>query len=128
MQIINEYCNQNNIVEIAMQSLQRDAKSEDIEDDWLGRFMDKAKFVSSLEFQCIWGKILARECNKPGSIPLALLYTLEKMDKEDAKAFIALCRTAIRIEEEYVPVIINSRFNEYQSLVGLNLHNLLNLL
>lgn len=126
-QIIKGYCNQNDIVEIAMQSLQSDAKPENVEDDWLGRFMDRAKFVSSQEFQWIWGKILARECNKPGSIPLALLYTLEKMDKEDAEAFTALCRTAIRIEEEYNPFIIGSKFGEYKSLVGIDLDKLLNL-
>lgn len=126
-QVIKGYCNQNNIVEIAMQSLQEDAKPEDVEDDWLGRFMDKAKLVSSQEFQWMWGKILARECNKPGSIPLALLYTLERMDKEDAEAFTALCRTVVRIEQEYNPVIIGSKFDEYKSLVGIDLDKLLNL-
>ncbi|MDE6154970.1 MAG: DUF2806 domain-containing protein [Eubacterium sp.] len=126
-QIIKEYCNQNNIVEIAMQSLQSDAKSENVEDDWLGRFMDGARLVSSKEFQWIWGRILAKECNKPGSIPLVLLYTLEKMDKEDAEAFTALCRIAVKFEEEYTPIIIGSKLDEYKSLVGINLEKLLNL-
>lgn len=126
-QIIKGYCNQNNIVEIAMQFLQSDAKSENVEDDWLGRFMDEARFVSSKEFQWIWGRILAKECNNPGSIPLVLLHTLEKMDKEDAEAFTALCRTAVKFEEEYTPIIIGSKLNEYKSLVGIDLDKLLNL-
>lgn len=37
--------------------------------------------ISSKEFQWIWGKVLARECKNQGSIPLVLLYTLERMDK-----------------------------------------------
>lgn len=126
-QIIKEYCNQNDIVKIAMQSLQSDAKSENVEDDWLGRFMDRAKLVSSQEFQWIWGKILARECNKPGSIPLVLLYALERMDKEDAEAFTALCRTAVKFEGDYAPIIIGSKLDEYKSLIGINLDKLLNL-
>ena len=68
--------------------------------------MDKAKLISSKEFQWIWGRILARECNKPGSIPLVLLYTLEKMDKEDAEVFTTLCRIAVQLKGEYAPVII----------------------
>ena len=126
-QIIKGYCNQNDIVKIAIQSLQNDAKPENVEDDWLAQFMDKAKFVSSQEFQWIWGKILARECNKPGSIPFALLYTLEKMDKEDAEAFTALCRIAVDLEGEHIPVIINSKFDEYESLVGLDYDKLVSL-
>jgi len=126
-QIIKGYCNQNDIVKIAIQSLQNTSEPEKVEDDWLGKFMDKAKFVSSKEFQWIWGRILAKECNKPGSIPFALLYTLEKMDKEDAEAFTALCRISVQLEGEYFPVIIGSRFDEYKSLIGLTFDKLVSL-
>ena len=126
-QILKEYCNQNDIVKIATQSLQTGAKPEDVEDDWLGRFMDKAKLVSSQEFQRIWGKILARECNEPGSIPVTLLYTLEKMDKEDAEAFTALCRIAVELDGKLSPFIIGSKFDEYNLLVGINLDKLVSL-
>ncbi len=122
--IIRGYSNQNDIVEIAMQSLQSDAKPENVEDDWLVQFMDKAKFVSSQEFQWIWGKILARECNKPGSIPFALLYTLEKMDKEDAEAFTALCRISVHLKEEYAPVIIYTKLAKYKSLIEIDFDKL----
>lgn len=126
-QTIKEYSNQNKIVAIAMQTLQSDAEPEEIENDWLVRFMDKAKYVSSQEFQGIWGKILARECNKPGSIPPALLYTLGKMDKEDAEAFTGLCRISVKMDEEAAPVVINERFSEYKDLIGLNFDKLLSL-
>lgn len=126
-QIIKEYCNQNDIVKIGIQSLQNTSEPEKVEDDWLGKFMDKAKFVSSKEFQWIWGRILAKECNEPGSIPLALLYTLEKMDKEDAEAFTALCRISIQLEGEASPVIIGSKFDEYKSLIGLTFNKLVSL-
>jgi hypothetical protein len=124
--IIKEYCNQKDIVDLAIQSLQSDASPEKVEDDWLVKFMDKAKHVSSQEFQLIWGKILARECNKPGSIPLGLLYTLEKMDKEDAEAFTALCKVAVQFGEDYSPIVIQRRLEEYKQF-GITLNNLIDL-
>lgn len=124
--VIKGYCNQNNIVEVAIQSLQKEAEPEKVNDDWLGQFMDKARFVSSQEFQWIWGKILARECNKPGSIPLILLHTLEKMDKEDAEAFTALCRVSVQFDGEYAPIIRKDRFDEYQQF-GITFDNLIDL-
>lgn len=126
-QIIKEYCNQKDIVNIATSALKNDATPEKIENDWLEQFMDKAKLVSSQEFQWIWGNILARECNKPGSIPRVLLYTLEKMDREDAEAFTALCNISVQLEGEYSPVIIGSKFDEYDSLVNLTFDKLVNL-
>ena len=53
--IIKEYCNQKSIVEMAIQSLQKEAEPEKIDEDWLEQFMDKARLVSSQEFQVIWG-------------------------------------------------------------------------
>ena len=125
--IIKEYCNQNDIVNIAIQSLRNTAKPEDVENDWLSRFMDKARLVSSKEFQLIWGKILARECNEPGSIPMALMYTLEKMDREDAESFTALCRIAVQLDGELSPVVIESKIDEYEKLIGITFDRLVSL-
>lgn len=111
--IIKEYCNQKSIVEMAIQSLQIKAEPEKIDEDWLEQFMDKARLVSSQEFQVIWGNILARECNVPGSIPLTLLHTLEKMDKQDAEAFTALCRLSVQFDGTYTPIIIRNKIIEY---------------
>ena len=124
--IINGYCNQKDIVEIAIQSLKKKAKPEKVEDDWLGQFMDKARLISSQEFQWIWGKILAKECNEPGSIPLALLHILEKMDKEDAETFTCLCRISVKLEGDFSPVVIESRIEEYNKL-GITFDGLINL-
>lgn len=124
--IIKEYCNQHDIVEIAISSLQVDAKPERIDNDWLEQFMDKARLVSSEEFKLIWGNILARECNCPGSIPRSLLHTLEEMDREDAEIFTTLCRMSIKLEKDYAPVVIASRFDEYKQF-GLTFDGLVNL-
>lgn len=125
--IIKGYYNQSNIVEIARSSLQNNADPQKLEDDWLARFMDKAQLVSSEEFQWIWGKNLARECNEPGSIPPALLYTLEKMDREDAEAFTALCRISVSVEKDASPIVIRERFAEYEELVGITFDKIVSL-
>lgn len=111
---IKEYINQNDIYEMALQSLKPTANPIAIEDDWIAKFMDKAKNVSDKEFQQIWGKILARECNTPGSVPISLLYTLERMDRTDAEKFMALSSITVQIEDSYSPVIIRNRFKEYE--------------
>lgn len=40
-------------MKIAIGSLQKEAQPEKIENDWIAQFMDKAKRVSSEEFQWI---------------------------------------------------------------------------
>lgn len=44
-QIIKGYCSQNDIVKIAIQSLLNTSEPEKVEDDWLGKFMDKANYI-----------------------------------------------------------------------------------
>lgn len=124
--IIKEYCNQNDIVKIAISSLQQQAKPEVIDEDWLEKFMDKARLISSEEFKLIWGKILARECNSPGSVPLVLLYTLEKMDKEDAETFSSLARISVKLGKIHAPVIVYKRLEDYRQF-GITFDNLLDL-
>lgn len=123
---IKEYSNQVDILEIAAGKLHADAKPEGLDDDWLAQFMDKARLVSSEEFRLIWGSILARECNAPGSIPRSLLHTLENMDRESADSFMTLCRLSIELEGDHAPIIIASRLNEYKEF-GLNLDRLIDL-
>lgn len=124
--IIKEYCNQENIVSFAIQSVKSDAKPENIDDDWLAQFMDKARLVSSEEFQLIWGKILANECNEPGCVPRVLLEILPRMDKEDAENFSLICRMAIRMGKSASPIIDTVNIDKYAQW-GLALDTLIDL-
>lgn len=92
---IKEFCNQNDIVGIAIQSLKSNARAEEVNDDWLAQFMDKARLVSDSEFQILWGNILAEECNQPGSIPKTLLHIMEHMEKESAMAFMDIAALSV---------------------------------
>ena len=124
--IIKEYTNQSDIVKNAIQYIECSAKPEKMEDDWLAQFMDKAKLVSSKEFQVIWGKVLARECNEPGSIPRTLLYILSQMEREEAETFTTLCKMTVSVEEDSAPVIIASRWSEYGKF-GITFDRIVNL-
>ena len=116
--IIKEYSNQNEIFAIATESICETAKPNMVENDWVSQFMDKAKLISDREFQLIWGRILAEECNCPNSIPKMLLHILEQMDKNDATAFSLICSFAVWMKDdenkiEYYPIIDSLQLEKF---------------
>ena len=128
---INEYSRQHAIVRNAIDNMREDAKPNELDDDWILQFMDKARLVSDAEFQMIWGKLLAEECNAPGSIPRGLLHTLERMDRTDAEHFSKLCSFSVHHNSgtpEYSPIIVSNRFDDYYTKKkGLNYSTIVDL-
>lgn len=128
---IKEYSNQRDIVSMAINTLNPSARPNDVDEDWLLQFMDKTRLVSNSDFQIIWAKILAEECNSPGAIPKALLHILEQMDKHSAESFMKLASVSISfIDEgkiEYTPIVPKNRFNSYFESMGINLNELIEL-
>ena len=51
----------------AVPGIAGDAKTQDVEDDWLTNFFDKCRTVSDEDMQTLWSKLLAGEANHPGS-------------------------------------------------------------
>lgn len=131
--IIKEYSNQRNIVAHAIRAMGETAKPQDVSDDFLTLFMDKARLVSDEDFQIIWGKILAEECDTPNSIPKALLHILSHMDKRDAEDFTKLCSVSVLVKdayhETYCPIILKSYlgYDEYYFQLGITHNMLINL-
>ena len=129
--IIKEYSNQENIVNKAMLLLTDTAKPEQIEDDWISLFMDKARLCSNEEFQLIWAKLLAEECNEPGNISKQLLFIVSLMEKEDARTFSAVCKFCLEFktnnEIEYQPLIIDDVIESYYGKFGITRDSLRNL-
>lgn len=124
--ILKEYCNQYDIINIAINSLKEDSTPESIDEDWISIFMDRARLVSSEEFKLIWGRLLAVECEDNGSIPEGLLHILSQMDRQDAQMFTAVCAVSVRINDEYSPVIDIRQFSHYKKY-GLDFDKLVNL-
>lgn len=117
--ITREYQNQNNIVAKAIPLLTKNTNLEEIDNDWFLAFMDKARLISEEDFQIIWAKILAEECNKPGSISKQLLMTLAQMDKVDAEVFVSVCNFSLKVqtdnETSYHPLIDLTKIKTYYS-------------
>lgn len=128
---IAEYSNQNSIVQHAIANMNDTAHPELVENDWISQFMDKARLVSDSDFQLIWGRILAEECNIPGSVPRSLLHTLEQMDRNDAEKFTKLASFSIFVMEDnnrnYSPVIIEKHLRDYYTKRGVDFDSLIDL-
>lgn len=86
-QSLKKFLNQVKIIKSACAKLTSESKPEDIDDDWLNLFFDRAQHISNKEMQEIWSSLLSEEANKPGSIPKSLFSILSEMDSKAAKKF-----------------------------------------
>ena len=59
----------------------------EIDEDWLVRFFNIVKDVSSKDIQMIWAKILTNQIKGKNKSSLRMLETLKNVDKEEAKIF-----------------------------------------
>lgn len=123
--IIREYSNQNNILNIALNQFDGTEKSDQLDEDWLSHFFDEAKHVSNEDVQLIWAKILSNECKNPGSTPKKLIHILSLMSTESAKHFSILCKFVMKSGKIYLPII--DRKNDFFKKNGLSYYNLLDL-
>ena len=84
---------QENIESIASQALpgvQEDARPEEMENDWVTNFFDKARLISDDEMQQLWVKVLSGEANAPGRFSKRTVDYLASLDGEDARLFQSL--------------------------------------
>jgi len=67
------------------------SSSAEVDDEWLDRFMDSAKFVSDDTVQLVWGRVLANEFEEPNSTPPQVIRILSEITPKLAKIFAVLC-------------------------------------
>lgn len=85
---------QSNIEKITAQSLpqlDKQAKPENIEEDWITNFFDKCRLISDEKMQSLWSRILAGEANAPGKFSRRTVSFMATLDKQDAVLFTKLC-------------------------------------
>ena len=80
------------ITQKALPNLKDDAKSENVENDWITNFFDKCRLISDSEMQALWSRVLSGEANSPGSYSKRTVNFLSSLDKEDAELFTQLCK------------------------------------
>jgi hypothetical protein len=92
--LMEEAKKQNNIESIlskALPEVSEQAKSAQVEDDWITNFFDKCRLISDEEMQKLWAKILAGEANSPGKFSKRTIRLIASLDKYDAALFANLC-------------------------------------
>ncbi|MGO5113460.1 DUF2806 domain-containing protein [Candidatus Avoscillospira sp. LCP25S3_F1] len=68
-----------------------------VDDEWLERFIDSAKFVSDEQVQLLWGNILAKEFEQPSSTPPSVIRILSEITPRYARVFQVICNLAVYI-------------------------------
>lgn len=99
---IKKLRNQKRIAEIAINNAKEGTdftEKSGVSEEWLDRFMDSAGFVSTEDIQLIWGKILSKEFENPGSIPLNMRRILSEITPVYAQAFKKICSMQVAIIE-----------------------------
>lgn len=86
-----EYANSKRIYEQAKSHFNPHIQEDNVDDDWLHYFFDKAEKVSNESMQIIWAKLLAGEFNKQGSISRKLIHIISIMDVHSARSFQTFC-------------------------------------
>jgi hypothetical protein len=88
-QEIRKQENMENVIDHALCELQMSTEEveEDVDLDWISRFLSYASNISDRDLQLIWSKILAGEILRPNSYSLRVLDVLEKISKEEALLF-----------------------------------------
>ena len=110
--VAEETKRQANIESITLKALpgaSKDAKPENIEDDWLATFFDKCRLVSDTEMQSLWSKVLTGEANSPGSYSKRTINFLASIDKYDAALFTSFCGYCWLFGGDVVPLIMDEQ-------------------
>ncbi len=84
------------IAEKALNFLDNSAKPQNISEDWLEFFFDKARLITNDDMKLIWAKLLAEEANTPGKVSCSLLHSLSVMKYEQAEFFCNISGFAFR--------------------------------
>lgn len=104
--------NMEDITQKALPNLNDDAKSENVENDWITNFFDKCRLISDSEMQGLWSRVLSGEANSPGSYSKRTVNFLSSLDKNDAELFTKLCKF-VWIINGFKPLIYNVQNNIY---------------
>lgn len=101
-----------NLLKEAGPHLHEDSKPEEIENDWIANFFEKAKLVSDQEMRSLWAKILAGEANQPGTYSKRTVNFISDLDRIDASHFTKFCSFTIQAKNDFESVIYSVIYNE----------------
>ncbi len=73
------------------------SENSGVDEEWLDRYMDSSRYVSDETVQLMWGNILAKEFEKPGSTPPSVTRILSELTPMYARIFHTLCNLKVDI-------------------------------
>ena len=106
--------NMESIVEKAVQDVDPEAPTEQVDDDWITNYFDKCRSVSDDEMQNLWARILSGEANSPGSFSRKTVNLVADLDKSSAELFQTLCSFGWNFGGLLVPLIFDLADPIYQ--------------
>jgi Protein of unknown function (DUF2806) len=112
-----------NIVAYAVENLisETQVPNEMPSDDFVARFFDYAKTISTEEMQRLWGKIYSGEIKQPGTFSLRTLDVLRNISQSESELFVQVAQYAFYTKSEvFVPAKIDLYSNKkhfYRQLV-----------
>ena len=115
--------NMESIVTKAIGEVDSNARTEDVEDDWITNFFDKCRSVSDDEMQLLWSRILSGEANSPGSFSRKTVNLVADLDKASSELFYTLCSFGWQFSDDLVPLIFDPDQRIYNQR-GINLYSL----
>ena len=114
------------VIENAIPLLEDKAKPENIDKDWLNRFVDGAEKVSNDDARKLWSKILSGDANKPGSYSIRTINTLALVGPSEANMIRDLANLTLIAAHEFTLVIPNT-FYEKEQISDMTYDNLIEL-
>ncbi len=90
-ELMQKQNNLETIFKIALEEVGDKVSDEPVDANWRAHFFEKARNVSTEEMQKIWGKILAGEVMKPGTVSLRTLDIVSKLTSDEARFFEKYC-------------------------------------
>ncbi|MFT7015800.1 MAG: hypothetical protein ACJAY7_001746 [Pseudohongiellaceae bacterium] len=96
-----------NITAEAAGQLPPNAKTENLEEDWIAHFFDKCENVSNKDMQSLWSRLLAGEATNPGTYSKRTVDFVATMDRGDAELFTRFCQFTWVVGEP-TPLIFES--------------------
>jgi hypothetical protein len=116
---------QENIESIAAKAaaeLPPNARTEDLDEDWVAHFFDRCDNVSNEQMQSLWSRLLAGEATNPGTYSKRTVDFIATMDKSDADLFTKFCQF-VWVIGEVTPLIFDEQADIYSNQ-GINFASL----
>lgn len=99
----------------AADNIREDAKSGQMDDDWLANFFEKARLFSDEEMQRLWAQVLAGEANAPGSFSRRTINALANLEKSEAELFRRVCSFCLVDGEGNALLIVRNVANKFRA-------------